>query len=188
MIRDILNFKKSNEESFKRIYEANFNYVYSFVYSRVAGNNEVTEDIVQETFISAMKGGEKFRGISSYKTWLCGIAKNKVLNYYRKSIKDDKFSYIDEIDYLEDRIDVEDYVLHNESRKVIMNTLNNLKTVYRCVLILKYMDDYSVKEISKFLDKTPKAVDGILQRAKVSFKKEYIKLSGEELDERREIF
>lgn len=188
MIKNIFGFEKSNQQGFKKIYEANFNYVYSFVYSRVAGDKEVTEDIVQETFICAMKGEEKYRGISSYKTWLCGIAKNKILNHYRDNIAKDKFSYIDELSFVEGTVDVEISVMHNESKRIILETLSSLKPVYRYVLIFKYMDDYSVKEIAKFLCKTPKAVDGILQRAKTSFKKEYIKISGEELDERRENF
>lgn len=185
MAKNIFNFRKSNEENFKKIYEANFNYVYSFIYSRVAANKEVTEDIVQETFLSAFKGETKFKGISSYKTWLCGIARNKILNYYRDSIKNDKLSYIDELDCMENTVDVEMSVINDESRKIVLNTLNNIKPVYSCALILKYMDEYSVKEIAEFLCKTPKSIDGILQRAKVSFKKEYIKILGKESYERR---
>lgn len=185
MAKNIFNFRKSSEENFKKIYEANFNYVYSFIYSRVAGNKEVTEDIVQETFLSAFKGEAKFKGISSYKTWLCGIARNKILNYYRDNIKNDKLSYIDELDCMEDTADVEMSVINDESRKIVLDTLNNIKPVYSCALILKYMDEYSIKEIAEFLSKTPKSIDGILQRAKVSFKKEYIKILGEESYERR---
>jgi RNA polymerase sigma-70 factor (ECF subfamily) len=188
MIKNIFSLKKSNEENFRKIYEANFNYVYSFVFSRMTGNKGVTEDIVQETFMAALKGGEKFKGISSYKTWLCGIARNKILNYYRDSIKNDKFSYIEELSCMESTVDVEISVINDESRKIVLDTLNNLKPMYRYVLISKYMDGYSVKEIAKILCKTPKSIDGILQRAKNSFKKEYINILGEESYERREIF
>lgn len=172
--------KKNKKESFKEIYEVNFSYVYSFIFSRLSGNKDVIEDIVQETFISAMNALDNFKGTSSYRTWLCGIAKNKILNYYRSSVVKDSINYQEELDSLEDSVDIELTIITSEIRSNIFKTINRLKPIYRYTLILKYMDDYSVKEISEILCKTPKAIDGILQRAKINFKNEYIKISGDE--------
>ncbi|MCB2313778.1 sigma-70 family RNA polymerase sigma factor [Clostridium tagluense] len=182
MIKNIFNM---NKENFKEIYDTNFNYVYSFVFLRLGANKEATEDIVQETFISAMKGLISYKCTSSCKTWLCGIAKNKILNYYRDNIRKEGFACVEELDYVEDNQDIELMLINLETRKVILETLNNLKPIYKYVLILKYIDDYSVKGIAKCLCKTPKAIDGILQRSKNSFKKEFIKISGDELYDKR---
>ncbi|MBU3215932.1 RNA polymerase sigma factor [Clostridium estertheticum] len=181
----IKNIFKMNKENFKEIYEKNFNYVYSFVFLRLAANKEATEDIVQEIFISAMKGLINYKATSSYKTWLCGIAKNKIMNYYRDNIRKEGPNYAEELNYLVDNQDVEFMVINLETRKVILETLNKLKPIYKYVLILKYIDDYSVKDISKYLCKTPKSIDGILQRAKISFKKEYNMIEGDELYDKR---
>ncbi|MBU3191823.1 RNA polymerase sigma factor [Clostridium bowmanii] len=185
MIKNIFNNKKRDNEKFKEIYDSNFKYVYSFVFLRLAANKESTEDIVQETFVSAMKVLTNYKGTSSYKTWLCGIAKNKVLNYYRNTIRKESFAYAEEIDYVEDNQDIEFMVINLETRKVILETLNNLKPIYKYVLILKYIDNYSVNDIAKYLCKTPRSIDGLLQRSKISFKKEFIKISGDEYDESR---
>lgn len=174
------NVFKMDKENFKEIYENNFNYVYSFVFLRLASNKEATEDIVQETFISAMKGHMNYKATSSYKTWLCGIAKNKILNYYRNNIRNAGPTYTEELNYVVDNQDVEFILLNLETRKVILETLNKLKPIYKYVLILKYIDDYSVKDIAKYLCKTPKSIDGILQRSKISFKKEFNKTVGYE--------
>lgn len=184
MTKNILNIKKHNTDNFRDIYEMNFNYVYSFVFSRVAANKEITEDIVQETFTNALKAWNSYSCNSSYKTWLCGIAKNIIFNFYRSSIKKEHVSYDEAIDEAVNTYDVELKIINNESRDIILKSINKLKSVYKYVLILKYMDDYSIKEIAKFLCKTPKSIDGILQRAKISFKKEYIKLSGDDLSEK----
>ncbi len=48
------------------------------------GNNELAEDLVQETFLSAIKAKETFKGNSSEKTWLTAILKNKIIDHYRK--------------------------------------------------------------------------------------------------------
>lgn len=47
-------------------------------------HRETAEDLVQETFISAVKARETFKGDSSEKTWLVAILKNKIIDYYRK--------------------------------------------------------------------------------------------------------
>ena len=187
------NIFKMNKENFKEMYENNFNYVYSFVFLRLVANKEATEDIVQETFISAMKGHINYKATSSYKTWLCGIAKNKILNYYRDNIKNMSHTYVEELNYEVDNQDAGFTLLNLETRKVILEILNKLKPIYKYVLILKYIDDYSVKDIAKYLCKTPKSIDGILQRSKISFKKEFNKvvvnesnkIEGDELYDKR---
>ncbi len=47
-------------------------------------NRETAEDLVQESFLSAIKSKEAFRGDSSEKTWLVSILNNKIIDYYRK--------------------------------------------------------------------------------------------------------
>jgi RNA polymerase sigma-70 factor (ECF subfamily) len=178
MFTGIFTSKKSNRELFKTLYEDNFNYIFAFVFSRLAGNKEAAEDIVQETFLSALKSLESFKNKSSYKTWLCGIAKNKIINYYQRELKKHSYICIDEIYEAIDTCCIETDFLICEERKIILIVLNKLPATYRYVLILKYIDKYSVKEISEILEKTPKAIDGILQRAKIEFKKEYYNCIG----------
>jgi len=50
------------------------------------------EDAVQETFLAALKGGKTFAGRSAEKSWLVGILKNKVCDYYRKASREASFS------------------------------------------------------------------------------------------------
>lgn len=57
--------------------------LYRFAFVRV-NNRALAEDLVQETFLAALKARDRFRGGSSVKTWLTGILKNKVIDYYRK--------------------------------------------------------------------------------------------------------
>jgi len=70
------------ENDFSLVVEAHQRQVYSLVL-RLTGNGAAADDITQETFISAWKHLEKFRGDSSLKTWLLRIAANKVRSYWR---------------------------------------------------------------------------------------------------------
>ena len=50
------------------------------------------EDMVQETFLAALKGGRSFAGRSAEKTWLVGILKNKIADYFRKASRETSFT------------------------------------------------------------------------------------------------
>jgi len=50
------------------------------------------EDMVQETFLAALKGGDKFAGRSAEKSWLVGILKNKICDHYRKASRETSFT------------------------------------------------------------------------------------------------
>jgi len=58
--------------------------LFHFALARVS-RREVAEDLVQETFLAAVKSQTRFKGQSSEKTWLFGILKHKVIDHYRKS-------------------------------------------------------------------------------------------------------
>lgn len=59
-------------------------YLFQFVRLRVQ-NTQIAEDLVQETFLSALKSLDSFRGESRVRTWLTGILKRKIIDHYRKN-------------------------------------------------------------------------------------------------------
>jgi len=67
-------------------------------------NREIAEDLVQETFLAAVKSQDRFRGQSTEKTWLFGILKHKVIDHYRKNR-----SIIYEQDLSQDTADLETF-------------------------------------------------------------------------------
>jgi len=72
----------SAEAGFSLLVEAHQRQIYSLAL-RLTGNAAAADDITQETFISAWKHLEGFRGDSSLKTWLFRIAANKTRSYWR---------------------------------------------------------------------------------------------------------
>jgi len=58
---------------------------YLFRYALVRlRDRQGAEDVVQETFLAALKGKDQFKGLSSERTWLVGILKHKMMDYFRK--------------------------------------------------------------------------------------------------------
>src|SRR5271165_2145489 len=62
---------------------------------------EIAEDLVQETFVVAVRTSGKFRGESSERSWLCGILKNKICDYFRKLGRETCFT---DLEFLEDEM------------------------------------------------------------------------------------
>ena len=58
-------------------------YLFSFALARI-NDPDRAEDLVQETFLSALKAREGFRGASTERTWLTSILKRKIIDIYRK--------------------------------------------------------------------------------------------------------
>ena len=71
----------SNSENWVNDYG---DYLYNIALLRV-GDVQVAEDMVQETFMAALKAANTFEGKSSERTWFVSILKRKIIDYYRKN-------------------------------------------------------------------------------------------------------
>ena len=69
-------------------------YLFKFAFSRLRDATRA-EDAVQETFLAALKGGKDFAGRSAEKSWLVGILKNKIYDYFRKASRETAFTDLD---------------------------------------------------------------------------------------------
>ena len=62
-------------------------FLYRFALVRVK-DPVIAEDLVQETFLAALRGRENFQGRSNLKSWLVAILKHKIVDHIRKSVKE----------------------------------------------------------------------------------------------------
>src|SRR5882672_4854524 len=74
--------------------------LYRYALARVR-KPEVAEDLVQETFLAAVRGYEKFGGRSSERSWLVGILKNKIVDHFRKLGRETSFT---DMEFLSDEL------------------------------------------------------------------------------------
>lgn len=58
-------------------------FLFNYTITRVR-DEETAKDLIQETFLSALKAAPKFRGEATERTWLTSILKRKIIDYYRK--------------------------------------------------------------------------------------------------------
>ena len=143
--------------------------MYQYCLPRV-NDSTIAEDLVQETFLSALKGLAGYKGEASEKNWLFAILKNKIIDHYRKKAKtsavmaspqsdtgDDWFN--EEGRWAENRMPLDWTAADNPTeRKEIQQIINackdKLKDLQQEVFILKYLEDVDSDEICKVLDIT----------------------------------
>jgi len=140
---------------------------------RMVSDPQEAEDIVQETFLAALKSAKGFKGRSSAYTWLCSIAYHKVADHYRRQSRERKRMVsgidVDTVDDTENpgRQPQPDSLIESaETRQVVNEALAKLPWDYRQVLILKYVEEMSVAEISQIMDRSPKSIEGLLTRSR----------------------
>lgn len=173
----IAKLRSGDKEAIKIIFNTYFDKLYSFVFHEVEQNQSTAEDIVQDTFISAIKSASKFKGTSQIYTWLVGIAHHKIADYYRHAKRENKYDIrnsdglnSEQLDLVIDKTPGGNIAESTENRILINQALNNLPADYREVIILKYVEDFQVEEISRILKRSPKSIEGILSRARKAMK------------------
>jgi RNA polymerase sigma-70 factor (ECF subfamily) len=75
----------------ERWVEEHGEYLFKYALSRLRDPAKA-EDVIQETFLAALKGAKDFQGRSSVKSWLVGILKNKIYDTYRKASRETSFT------------------------------------------------------------------------------------------------
>lgn len=151
--------------------------LYEFVHYRVGGNRVVAEDVVQDTFLTALERLASFDGRSSLHAWLCGIAKNKILNERRRqrpaAIEDVLAEADPEIEAILlsiDRTPLPESALElAETRELVGATLSSLPPEYQQALLQKYVEELSTAEIAARSGKHEKAAESTLHRARLAF-------------------
>jgi RNA polymerase sigma-70 factor (ECF subfamily) len=143
-------------------------YVYVF---ELVHNEQASLDIVQESFIAAARHIGGLREDEKFGSWLFGIAHQKCLQRWRKhSGKEVLFDDIPELpDDFEDGPD--DLFIRREQEAEFMNLLNQLPLPQRSVLLLHFVEDFSLAEIARITETQLGTVKSRLHYAKKSLRK-----------------
>jgi RNA polymerase sigma-70 factor (ECF subfamily) len=166
----IEKLKSGDPAAVVELYTAYADRIYSLVFNQVDRDRDAAQDIVQETFLAASKSASKFRGRSKVYTWLYSIAHKKVADFYRRRKREAKYqteSSDSQIDRSASGEPVVTEAMESEEQdRVVQETLSGLPLHYKEVLMLKYVEEMPVAEISQVMGRSPKSIEGLLTRAR----------------------
>lgn len=173
----MINGKAQRDKKFISVYHSHVDEVYQFIYLRTGANTTIAEDLTQEIFLEVYKGLSKFKGLSSERTWVFHIVKNRLNDFYRKQYRP-LFEGVCIDDVLDGQLvdtgqNIQEMQIKAFEQETVRACLSGLPKQYEIALILKYMDEKSTKEIALILGKSPKAIESLLRRAKDAFIKSY---------------
>lgn len=164
-------------ESFEFLYRQFFLPLTKFVFKKLGSKPDVAEEVVAETMAAAWKGYKTFRHKSSYFTWLCRIALNKIADYYHDQVHENSrivVPIIEAITAVDNKsLSPEESLALKEFKKSVNDCLNLLPNEKRRLLKFRYWQELSYAQIGKILGISERAVEGQLYRAKHEFAKVY---------------
>lgn len=138
-----------------------------FFLNQTLGDEQLSDDLAQETFIKAYVNITKFRGMASFSTWLMRIAYNVFYDYCRK-MKSEKLGMSND-DYQSDAISNQHasfLIPHSSLKMDIYKALALLKPDERTCITLQLIDGYPIDEISKITGIGENTVKSHLKRGK----------------------
>lgn len=150
----------SGKIAFEEVYEEYYDRIYKAVYMRLLSKDN-TEDVVQDTFIKAMKAYDRYDSSqSSVYTWLYTIATNTLYDYLRKVKNTNVVSFEDYVESAGEpgENDRELEKLTDESARDAYLILSQLKDEERSLLSMRFGMEMSYKEMAEVLSSNEKAV------------------------------
>ena len=168
-------------------------YLYSFAYNRV-NDEEAAKDLVQETFLSALKARDGFKGEASEKTWLVSILKRKIIDLYRKNAahpqqsfeESDQYKvayshYFTETGFIKGEwnktvapkpwnVSEKNNIEQKEFKIILGKCLGKLPKAWASIFSLKYLEEQESDTICKELQITSSNYWVIIHRAKLQMR------------------
>jgi RNA polymerase sigma-70 factor, ECF subfamily len=147
--------------------------LHAFVRHRLAPRADLVEDVVQDVFVAALRGLATFAGQSSLRTWLIGIARHKVEDVYRERLRASQaFEEVDAGEYEppSDALPLDEQIDQTRARSQARTVLEHLPERYGLMLLWRYWEQRSTRDIATAIGTTEKSVERMLARARARFK------------------
>ncbi|OGF30657.1 hypothetical protein A3H09_01770 [Candidatus Falkowbacteria bacterium RIFCSPLOWO2_12_FULL_45_13] len=160
--------KKNDKEAFIKAYDLYVDQLYRFIYFKV-GNREEAEDLSSSVFLKTWNYilEKKLENPNTLKALLYKIARNLIIDHYRKTKGRESVSLDNEngIKIIDEKQNP-NYGLELKADLLVLETkLPKLKDEYREVIILRFVNELSIKEIAEILDKSKGNVRVLIYRA-----------------------
>ncbi|NNC84103.1 MAG: RNA polymerase sigma factor [Flavobacteriales bacterium] len=184
--------KESDEDIVRKIVETNEHELFGELYERYktkvyhkcisfSKDQDEAKDLLHDVFLKTFTSLSRFSGRSSFSTWLYSITYNYCVDYARSKRKrrtediDERWDISDKDDEKNER---ELMSMHAER---LGSVLDRISPNEKAILLMKYQDGFSIKEIMGMLELSESAVKMRIKRAKASALENYQELFAEDL-------
>lgn len=157
-------------QNIEEIYKQYSNTIYKYLFC-LTGNEDLSEELTQETFAIAVKEISKFKGNCKVSVWLCQIAKHLWYKELKKNKKNKNIS-IEEIENLQEIETTEDIICNKEEKLKLFKDMQKLDEKSRELIYLRMVGNLDFSEIGEILGKTANWARVNFYRAKQKMREE----------------
>ncbi|HEX5038642.1 MAG TPA: sigma-70 family RNA polymerase sigma factor [Candidatus Limnocylindria bacterium] len=158
----------ADDEAFRAWYDAVLPRVYRYLAARCGGDESLAEELTQQTFVEAVRHAHRFDGRSDVVTWLCSIARHRLVDHWRRRGRDDR-RHLRLVDEHRDRADAPWH--GSDARDAVESAVAALPADQRLALLFRYLDGMSVREVAVAIGRSEKATESLLARAREGFRR-----------------
>ena len=159
-----------DEVAFRTWYERSLPRVYAYLFHRCGRDAALAEELTQQAFVEVVRSRGRFHGRSDALTWVIGIARNKLVDYFRRAARDERrLAALGARDFT----DKPGPEWPEAERDGVDEALGVIPPFQRAVLVLHYMDHLSVRDVSKQIGKSEAATASLLARGRDAFRQAY---------------
>ena len=155
---------QGDEQAFSILYQENVKKIYNYIYYRT-GNVSDAEDITARVFQRALKHITRYKIKDvPFSAWLYRIAHNLVANWHRDNQRRKEVPIEDHIN-LQSKQNIPDNEIEKKQEvEALLGAIHQLPSDRQMVLILKYVEDLSNKEIGQIMGKSEGAIKSLYHR------------------------
>lgn len=165
------SIQKGEVEKFANLYELYVQKIYSFIFYKLM-DKETAEDLTSDTFMKALNRIKNYDAQkSAFNTWLFNIARNTVIDHFRIHKNHKDINDVWELSSLENIEKNLDLTLKHET---LHQNLKKLSAKNREILMMRFWQDLSFREIAEILGKSEGSVKMQTSRAVKQLKKEFL--------------
>jgi len=173
------NVSEGNMEAFEKLFKEFNKKVFNTALSYIQ-NVEEAEEITQDVFIEIHHSASKFEGKSSVSTWIFRIAVNKALDHLRYKKRKKRFGFFINLFDPEEKNTAYDFPNYEhpgillekkEESKILFEAVEQLPEQQKTAFVMAIIEQIPQKEVAEIMNSSVKAVESLIQRAKVNLRK-----------------
>lgn len=174
----IASVLRKDRKAAAKFVAAHIDAVYGYARHRLAPRADLVDDVVQDVFLAALNGLAAFARESSLRTWLIGIARHKIEDIYRQRLR--ASLVFDDLDPGENELPAgaeppDEQIDGRRARAKTRRILQQMPEQYGLLLLWRYWEQRSTRDMAAALGATEKSVERTLARARAKFKDLWLK-------------
>ncbi|MEZ5352920.1 MAG: sigma-70 family RNA polymerase sigma factor [Bryobacteraceae bacterium] len=144
-----------------------------YLKARLWPRADLVDDLAQEVFLAAWERFDSYRGDAPLRAWLLGIARHKVEDHYRAVVRAEPVPMDDIAEPPGDELAIDEALDRTQAAERMREILAMLTPPYGVLLQWRYWEKRSLREMAERTGRTEKAVERLLARARVHFRREW---------------